>query len=63
MISLRSFTKEGIISVVARGGYGIKISGLFVRLFVCFQKKGGGGILHLANENDQVEKAGLTMQE
>lgn len=36
MISLRSFTKEGIISVVARGGYGIKISGLFVRLFVCF---------------------------
>lgn len=35
---------------------------LFVCLFV-FKKRGGGGILHLANENDQVEKAGLTMQE
>lgn len=63
MISLRSFTKEGIISVVARGDYGIKISGLFVRSFVLKKKRGGGGILHLANENDQVEKARLTVQE
>lgn len=57
MTSMRSFTKEGIISTVTGGEYGVKIVvGFFL---FCFFK---WGILYPAKENEPVEK-GLTLRE
>lgn len=57
MIFMRSFIKEGIISIVIGGEYGVKIVvGFFL---FCFFK---WGILYFVKENELVER-GLTMWE